>query len=136
MRSKFKPWVAAAVLAAISPLAIAQGSAGNSALGKENARLKKEVASLRQQVQQGANCRPPQASAKAKTIKQWHELLVGKKDRSQVIAMLGSPGKTVSGMLWYENLVLDPDTGESHTLQIVLSPTISGGGKVTHVMFI
>lgn len=137
MRSKFKPWLAAAVLAAITPVAIAQGSAGSSALGQENARLKKEVAFLRQQVQQqGANCRPPQASAKAKTLKQWHELLVGKLDRSQVIALLGAPAGAMAGLLTYEGLVLDPDTGRSHNLTIMFkNMTGNGSGKVTHVIF-
>lgn len=137
MRRNFKPWLAAAVLAAVTPVAIAQGSASSSTLGQQNALLKKEVAALRRQLQQrDAICPRPEATTNAKTLKQWHDLLVGKHDRSQVIGLLGAPGKAMSGFLWYDNLVLDADTGQRHTLQIAfLDPTLGDSGKITHVTY-
>ena len=57
-------------------------------------------------------------TSKAKTADEWRCILIGNLNRSAVIKLLGRPTSASSGMLFYKERVLDPDTGDLHRLQV------------------
>ena len=72
-------------------------------------------------------------SNKAKTAEEWKCILVGNLNRSAVIKLLGKPTHTSSGMLFYKERVLDPDTGDLHRLQVAF--TQGESMPATHVAY-
>lgn len=103
-----------ALLMALAPAVSAQSLIDRIAqLGLEKGLAKKISSCLSYQPSVGRT-----DSGTRRTSTEWQCLLVGTMNRSQVIKFIGKPSRAMTGWLYYDQHVRDPDTGELYTLGV------------------